>query len=106
MDIPEIDSPEAAEHLQAGAAVFVDVRDPGSFGSARIPGAVNPNDGTIGAFVADTDKAQKLIVYCYHGNMSKGATAYFLEQGFTDVTSLRGGFTVWRGGHPIDEAAL
>jgi rhodanese-related sulfurtransferase len=32
--------------------------------------------------------------------MSLGGAAYFLEQGFTDVVSLTGGFEAWRGVHP------
>lgn len=104
MNIPEIDAPEALEYLEAKSAVFIDVRDAQSFGVARIPGAVRPVDSTIGEFIADTPKDQKLIVYCYHGNMSRGATAYFLEQGFTDVASMRGGFEDWRHQYPIDDS--
>ncbi|MEX1025257.1 MAG: rhodanese-like domain-containing protein [Planctomycetota bacterium] len=102
MDIPEIDAPDAEALLAAGSALFVDVRDPGSYAAARIPGAINPDDRTIAEFIASTDKQQKLVVYCYHGNSSLGGVAYFLEQGFQDVASLRGGFEHWREKHPIE----
>ena len=45
-------------------------------------------------------KQQKIVVYCYHGNMSRGGTAYLLGQGFADVSSMSGGFEGWRGQHP------
>jgi thiosulfate sulfurtransferase len=35
-------------------------------------------------------------VYCYHGNSSLGAVAYFLENGFKNAASMSGGFEAWR----------
>lgn len=37
-----------------------------------------------------------VIVYCYNGNSSLGATAYFIENGFKNVASMSGGFEAWR----------
>jgi thiosulfate sulfurtransferase len=34
-------------------------------------------------------------VYCYHGNMSQSAAAYFGEQGFEEAYSMDGGFSDW-----------
>jgi thiosulfate sulfurtransferase len=36
-----------------------------------------------------------LLVYCYHGNMSQSAAAYFGEQGFEEAYSMDGGFSDW-----------
>jgi thiosulfate sulfurtransferase len=47
-------------------------------------------------FVQHTDKDTSLVVYCYHGNSSLGATAYLMENGFKDVVSMSGGFEAWR----------
>jgi thiosulfate sulfurtransferase len=100
MNIPEISAEDAAALLDGGVPLFLDVRDPGSFASAHIPGAVHGSDANIQDFVDDTDKAQKIIVYCYHGNTSMGGTAYLLDQGFSDVSSMSGGFEAWRGRFP------
>jgi thiosulfate sulfurtransferase len=54
------------------------------------------HDGNVQAFTEGTDKHREVIVYCYHGNSSLGAVAYFLENGFKNVASLRGGFEAWR----------
>lgn len=37
------------------------------------------------------DKDREVMVYCYDGNSSLGAVAYFLENGFKHVASMRGG---------------
>jgi len=98
--IPELDV-EAAHRLQeAGAATFVDVRDPGSHRAAHVPGAVPVSDSSLAAFLRDTPRDRPLVVYCYHGHTSLGGAAYFLEQGFTQVWSMHGGFEAWRGRFP------
>ena len=102
MDIPEIDSQAAAVLLQDGAALFLDVRDEQSFEAARIPGAVRIDDATIQEFLAKADRERMVVVYCYHGHSSRGGTAFLLDNGFSDVCSLRGGFEDWRADHPIE----
>lgn len=101
-DIREIDPPDARRLLEAGQATFVDVRDPYSFEEAHVPGAVSLNDGNVEEFAATADKARPLVVYCYHGISSLGGAAFFMEQGFQEVYSLRGGFEHWRTGYPTE----
>ena len=96
MDIPEIDIAQAQQLLASGAATFVDVRDPYSFHSLHVPGAIHLDDSNVQAFVESADKQATLVVYCYHGHSSLGATAYLLEQGFAGASSLAGGFTAWQ----------
>lgn len=102
MEVKEIDAEAAAAHLKSDSATFVDVRDPGSYASAHIPGARLINDAEVEQFVADADKARTLIVYCYHGNASMGGAAYFQDKGFADVYSLSGGFEHWRHSNPTE----
>jgi thiosulfate sulfurtransferase len=54
---------------------------------------------TMKDFLDKTDPEAALVVYCYHGNSSQGATDYLLEQGFKNVRSLNGGFESWRAIH-------
>ncbi|HJP02943.1 MAG TPA: rhodanese-like domain-containing protein [Planctomycetota bacterium] len=103
MDITEIDVEQALIHLQDGDALFMDVRDPDSFGAGHLPGAVNVNDATIPLFLTDTARDRKIIVYCYHGHMSMGGAAYLSENDFDDVASMRGGFSCWTG--PTEKGA-
>lgn len=101
MDIQQIDAADAAAHLEAGDALFVDVRDPASFEEAHIEGALHLTDQNIQGFIAEADKSRRVIVYCYHGNMSQGGAAYLAQQGFGDVWSMRGGFEEWRTSYPF-----
>lgn len=100
MDIPEVDPATAAGHLTTGDAIFVDVRDPASYAESHVPGALHLTDASIRDFLEETDRSAKVIVYCYHGNSSRGGVAYLMEHGFQDVSSMSGGFEAWRGAHP------
>ena len=94
-DVPEIDVQEAKKALQAGDHLFVDVRDPDSYITEHIPGAIHVHDGNVEEFVKTTDKQKPVIVYCFHGINSVGGAAYFIAQGFKTVHSLQGGFEEW-----------
>ncbi|GAA5125854.1 thiosulfate sulfurtransferase GlpE [Alloalcanivorax gelatiniphagus] len=91
---------QGLELLQAGGTLFIDVRDPESHQQARIPGALPLNQAGLEAFLATTDRAHPLVVYCYHGHSSQAASDYLNEQGFQSVVSLDGGFEYWRQAYP------
>ncbi len=96
MEIPQIQIHDAKATLDQMQSLFVDIRDSGSYNQAHIPGAIHLHDGNVQEFLQNTDKEKPVIVYCYHGNSSMGATAYFLENGFKNVCSMSGGFEAWR----------
>jgi thiosulfate sulfurtransferase len=96
MEIPQIEIHEAKKKLDEKSSVFVDIRDPGSYRQAHVPGAIHLSDGNLQEFLQNTAKDQAVVVYCYHGNSSLGATAFLIENGFTDVASMSGGFEAWR----------
>ena len=95
-EIRQIQIHEAKEKFDQKDCLFVDIRDPGSYQAAHIPGAVHLHDGNVQEFIDSADKDHPVIVYCYHGNSSLGAVAYFLENGFKNVASMSGGFEAWR----------
>ena len=96
MEIPQIQIHDAKQKLDQKESLFVDIRDPGSYGQAHIPGAIHLHDGNVQEFLQNTDKDKAVVVYCYHGNSSLGATAFLLENGFKNVASMSGGFEAWR----------
>ena len=100
ISINEIDVQKVKELEENGSAIIVDIRDPASFQSGHIPGAVHLSDDTVEQFVSSADKENPLVVYCYHGISSQGAAAYFSEQGFKAVSSMTGGFEAWRSIFP------
>ena len=95
-EIPQIQIFDAKQRFDQKDCLFVDIRDPGSYEAAHVPGATHLHDGNVQEFIESTDKDRSVIVYCYHGNSSLGAVAYFLENGFKNVASMSGGFEAWR----------
>ncbi|HEY7716102.1 MAG TPA: thiosulfate sulfurtransferase GlpE [Candidatus Binatia bacterium] len=96
MEIPQIRIDDAKQKLDGKTCLFVDIRDPASYRAARIPGAIHLHDGNVQQFLKNTRREQAVVVYCYHGNSSLGATAFLIENGFTNVASMNGGFEAWR----------
>jgi thiosulfate sulfurtransferase len=96
VEIPQIQIDQAKTMLDERSSLFVDIRDPRSYLQGHIPGAIHLNDGNVQGFLQNTAKNQPVIVYCYHGNSSLGATAFLIENGFTNVASMSGGFEAWR----------
>ncbi|MEX0963002.1 MAG: thiosulfate sulfurtransferase GlpE [Pseudohongiellaceae bacterium] len=74
---------------------LVDIRDENSYLSSRISSALHLDNSSVQAFIEDADLSKPLVVYCYHGNMSQSAAAYFAEQGFEEAYSMDGGFSDW-----------
>jgi thiosulfate sulfurtransferase len=94
--IPQIQINEAKQKLDQKECTFVDIRDPSSYRAAHVPGALHLHDGNVQEFMQTAHKEKPVIVYCYHGNSSLGATAYLIENGFKNVCSMSGGFEAWR----------
>ena len=91
----EIDPHKAQEMVEEDSANVVDIRDPGSYAAGHIPNAVSLNDGNVKEYIEAADKEKPLIVYCYHGNSSRGAAEYLSQNGFKEVYSMTGGFEAW-----------
>lgn len=92
-EIKEIDVAEAKQQLHR--FTIVDIRDPNSFASGHLPGAININDGNIEEFIQNTNKQQNILVCCYHGISSLAAVEFLMENGFTNSFSLAGGYSAW-----------
>ncbi|MBJ95069.1 MAG: hypothetical protein CMP23_11435 [Rickettsiales bacterium] len=104
MKVPELAVEQALALLEANEAIFVDVRDPSSWRAGHIPGALNVGDHNVQDFVATAAKDRTTVVYCYHGHSSLGGAAFFLDEGFTEVYSMSGGFAAWADG-PVESFA-
>ncbi len=74
---------------------IVDIRDDASFAAGHIETATHLHGSNVQEFVDDADPEAPLLVYCYHGNMSQSAAAYFADQGFAEAYSLDGGYEAW-----------
>jgi thiosulfate sulfurtransferase len=83
------------EEASESGLQLVDIRDEQSFTNGRISSALHLDNSGVQPFIENADLSKPLIVYCYHGNMSQSAAAYFSEQGFEEAYSMDGGFSDW-----------
>ena len=105
------DSEQGFQHLQLNqlhdvlgqnSHTIVDIRDPASFQSGHIAGAIHLTNDTIGDFLRAADLDAPVEGCCYHGIDSQQAAQFLVSQDFTDVYSLDGGFTAWQLNYPND----
>ena len=81
--------------INSNNSVIVDIRDPESFKSGHIEGAIHLSNDNLHDFIRDSDLETPVIVCCYHGHSSQSAAQFLLEQGFDTVYSLIGGYSAW-----------
>ncbi|MEA9390929.1 thiosulfate sulfurtransferase GlpE [Acerihabitans sp. TG2] len=92
----------AHQRWQAGEAVLVDIRDPQSYAAGHAPGAFHLSNDSLTAFIEQHDVTRPVMVMCYHGNSSKGAAQYLLQQGFVEAYSIDGGYEAWQAAFPAE----
>jgi thiosulfate sulfurtransferase len=95
MEIAEVSTDTALARLEKGDAIFLDIRDAGSYLACHIPGALNIGSHNIDDFISTSDHSEPVIVYCYQGVSSRSAAAHLLDSGFEEVFSMSGGFAAW-----------
>jgi len=91
---------DAQQKLADGQALLVDIRDPQSFFAGHATGAFHLTNDSLPAFISAAELSSTVLVMCYHGNSSKGAAQYLLNQGFAAAYSIDGGFDAWHAAFP------
>ena len=104
--------PAVKKFFDAGAAVFVDARDPGEFQSGHIPGAISmPYDEVItdpARLEAFQAGGKAIIVYCGGGTCELSMNLGFrlVEIGQKKVLVFMGGWPEWQAaGYPVAKGA-
>lgn len=96
MEINEI-SVEIAFQLQAQGDTIVDVREAHEWANGHVKNAKHFPKSNIEQFSQHyPNKQQPLLIICQRGIRSKAVTAYLNEAGYTEVSSIAGGFTAWQ----------
>ena len=96
--IDEIDPSEVRELIGEGVAI-IDVRETEEFSAGHLPGARHvPRsylESRIEGVVGDRDA--QIVLYCQSGNRSAyGARTLTEDLGYTNVSSMTGGITLWK----------
>ena len=75
----------------------VDVRTPGEFKNAHIPGAFSRPLGELETWAGEYKKDQPLVLVCASGGRSRTAAGKLMEQGYHNLYNLKGGMGSWKG---------
>ena len=114
--VPEMDvnQLEQSKHTSADLMV-IDVREPDERADGYIPDSIGIPRGVLErdiakqAFagdVSDADLDRPIVCYCGGGSRSLLAADALRQMGFTNVSSLQGGFGAWKKtGKPIQTTA-
>jgi rhodanese-related sulfurtransferase len=92
----------------APSPVLVDVREDNEWDKSRIPGAIHVGRGVLEASIESKipQKSTPIVVYCQSGGRSAVATDVLTKMGYTNVSSLAGGFSGYLvAGLPVDKTS-
>jgi sulfur-carrier protein adenylyltransferase/sulfurtransferase len=96
--VQEVDPAEVSEHLGNGITL-IDVRESEEWDAGHIPGATHVPRGYLESRIeaAAPEKDARVVIYCASGQRSALA-ADTLQQllGYTNVSPLTGGITLWK----------
>ena len=105
--VPEVSTDEVKARLAAPQKpVLLDVREREEFRQGYVPGAVSIPRGFLEMRIEEAvpEKSTPVVAYCGSGTRSLLAGRILKELGYTNVTSMRGGFTAWKNqGLPVEE---
>jgi phage shock protein E len=104
-DIRALPAEEAAARLEVPGAVVLDVRTPGEYVQAHLPGAINIDfyGPTLRAELEELDRDAPVLLYCRSGQRSGNLHPLLTELGFRDVVDVRGGIIEWVNAElPVD----
>jgi molybdopterin/thiamine biosynthesis adenylyltransferase/rhodanese-related sulfurtransferase len=95
--IREVTAEEARARAAKGA-VLVDVREPDEWANGHIPEAIYIPRGFLELRIEDKvpDKSKEVVVYCAGGTRSAFGAKSLQELGYTNVSSMAGGFGKWK----------
>jgi molybdopterin/thiamine biosynthesis adenylyltransferase/rhodanese-related sulfurtransferase len=95
--IREIDV-QTADHLRREGALLVDVREQDEVDQGTVPGALHIPRGYLELQIEEKapDRDRPVAIYCAGGTRSAFAAKALQELGYTDVTSVTGGFNAWK----------
>jgi molybdopterin/thiamine biosynthesis adenylyltransferase/rhodanese-related sulfurtransferase len=96
--IREVDTAGAEDQIRRPGTVVLDVREPDEYEQGALPGALHIPRGHLESQVEGRilDHDAPVVVYCAGGTRSAFAAETLAQLGYSDVTSMAGGFNKWK----------
>lgn len=96
--ISEVTTAETDELRKDPGTVILDVREPSEYEQGAIPDAIHIVRGQLESSVEAkiADRSAKVLIHCASGVRSVFAAKTLGELGYTDVSSVAGGFNQWK----------
>ncbi len=104
-NIRALPASEAAARLEDPDALVLDVRTPGEYVQAHLPGAINIDvyGPTLRQELDELDRDAPMLLYCRSGQRSGNLHGLLAELGFRDVVDISGGIIEWVNAElPVD----
>lgn len=102
--VKEVTTDEIARRLEGRAAgkdpfALIDVREESEFAAGRIKGAKHIGRGILERDIetAVPDTAAEIVLYCGGGFRSALSAESLARMGYTNVSSMAGGWREWKG---------
>lgn len=91
----QINKKQAVEELKNKKSILLDIRDENSYNEGHVDNAIHLTQDKLDSFLVETPKETPVYIMCYHGIGSQKVASFFVQQGFTDVSSIEGGYEGW-----------
>ena len=104
--IREVNVDEARRKLESGKAQLIDVREESEWEAGHARGARHLGKGVIERDIEERipDKNTPLILYCGGGFRSALSADNIQKMGYTNVSSMAGGWRAWQAANaPIEK---
>ena len=101
--VNEIDSIDLQQRLATGEDItLLDIRTEAEVAQGMLPNSEHLPMHLIPLRMNDLPRDKDVVLYCRSGARSYHACSYLMQQGYRNVTNLRGGIIGWaRGGYEI-----
>jgi rhodanese-related sulfurtransferase len=104
--VREVDVDETRRKLESGKAKLIDVREESEWEAGHARGAQHLGKGVIERDIEERvpDKKAELILYCGGGFRSALSADSLQKMGYTNVSSMAGGWRAWQAaGAPVEK---
>lgn len=104
--VREVTVEETRKRLETGKARLIDVREESEWEAGHALGAQHIGKGVIERDIEQKvpDKNSELILYCGGGFRSALSADNLQKMGYTNVSSMSGGWRAWQAaGAPVDK---